>query len=363
MAFRGSYEIYGAESSYFSRKVQAIFRTMEVPHEFRLKTIAITEWLEARAGTHLIPVVLTPEDWMLWDSTPIACLLQALKPQAAIVPTTPVQRISCLLFEDWVDEWLVRPAVSSRWNYPDNAEEVALRLGANAIGRWVDEEMSDEEQASASEIGSFVRDRFGARVTRSLGALPAQNDEIRASFDLFCDLLAAHLEQHPYFLGDRISLADLGVVGAFMAHFSGDPEPHRWVAERHPELHDWVRRSFDSPVTGSWLEGDVIPPTALALLDEVGRQFHPYLRAHTVALADDQKSFSCDVGNGEVEFATVPYREASRQFIADEIACLDQSGRAQVDEVLGTRGLLDAYLDDPVPGFDHQSPRGSRHPD
>jgi len=122
VAFDGPFLIYGAERSYFTRKVEAIFRGMGIPHEFRLKTLANTAWLEARAGTHLIPVVLTPEDWMLWDSTPIAFLLQQRYPDRAIIPTTPLQRMACLLIEDWVDEWLPRAAVHSRWCYPTNAE-------------------------------------------------------------------------------------------------------------------------------------------------------------------------------------------------------------------------------------------------
>jgi len=64
----------------------------------------------------------------------------------------------------------------------------------------------------------------------------------------------------------------------------------------------------------------------------------------------------------EVEFMVVPYREASRQFVRDELLQLGSDETAQVRQVLGVRGLLDIYELPPIADFHHQSPAGSRHP-
>jgi len=364
VAFEGSFQIFGMERSFFTRKTQAIFRVMGIDHEFRLKTAEITPWLEARAGTHLIPLVLTPEDWMLWDSTPIAFDMQRRFPDRSIIPITPVQRIACLLIEDWVDEWLSRAAVHSRWMFAENALEASLSMGLNVSGLLQDGEPTQEQLTAARSIGDYIQATFGARVCRGLGALEGEADAIRWGFDHQLDLLARIFESQPFLLGNRISLADAALIGSFVSHFLGDSEPRSWVARRQPKIIDWVESSFDHVVSGEqWLDGDALSPLLDELFDEIQREFHPHLTATHEAMKNSEKSFEIDMDGRTVSFMVVPYREASRQFIRNEILALGPEELAQVEARLGVRGLLDVYRLEPVANFHHQSPMGSRHPE
>lgn len=366
MAFAGPHRIYGSERSFFTRKVQAVYRLMGVPHELHLKTAANTEWLEARAGTHLIPVVLTPEDWVLWDSTPLALHLQAEHPGSAIVPQSPRQRMTCLVIEDWVDEWLTRAAVHSRWCYTETAARAGFEIGLNQIGRWVDDErsgtMSESERAEAEVLGRFVRERFGERVTRNLGCSIEQSDSVRRGFDRLLDALAHHLSAHRYLFGDRPSLADAALLGAFVAHFATDTEPRAWVESRQPQLLDWVAQGWDH-VLGeeAWLPDDELSPTLGRLLGEIGREFPAYLTATHDALAAGTRRFELDLGDGPLTLAAAPYKEAARLFVRDELHRMAPEERTTATAALGD--LLAVYELPPIDGFHHQSPAGSRHPD
>ena len=363
MAFRGSFQLFGLERSFFTRKMEATFRAMGVDYEFRLKTQARTEWLEARAGTHLIPVVLTPEDWMLWDSTPMAFDLERRFPGRNIVPTSPVQRMACLLIEDWVDEWLPRVAVHSRWMYDDNAAAIARSLGTNVAGFWVGEEIPQDKEPEVAFIADFIRNGFGNRACNGLAATSAEEGPIRAGFDHQLDLLAAIFETQPFLFGDRISLADVALVGAFVSHFLGDPEPRTWVEARQPSLVAWVERAFHTTVgEEDWLPDDALNPLLFPLFDEIAREFHPHLAATYSAMSAGSKRFEMNLDGRDVEFMVVPYREASRQFVRDEFLQLDATSEAKVKEVLGSRGLLDVYQLEPLATFHHQSPAGTRHP-
>jgi len=362
MAFRAPFKIYGLERSFFTRKMEATFRAMGVDYEFCLKTQALTEWLEASAGPHLVPVVLTPEDWMLWDSTPIAFDLERRFPGRNIVPTTPLQRMACLLIEDWVDEWLPRVAVHSRWMYDDNAAAIARSIGTNVAGYFVGDEIPQEKEEEISFIADFVRNGFGNRACRGLAATEEEAGPIREGFDRQLDLLAEIFETQPFLFGDRISLADIALCGAFVSHFIGDPEPRHWVIARQPSLFEWVDRAFSTTVgQESWLQDDEINPLLFNLFSEISREFHPHLAATYEAMTAGEKRFDMNLDGRDVSFMVVPYREASRQFVHDELLSLDAQGEARVNQVLGSRGLLDVYRLAPIAHFHHQSPAGTRH--
>ena len=63
------YVLYGGELSYFTRKLEAALILYGADFEFRGKTADVREELEMRSGTHQVPVLHTPENWL------IGCLL------------------------------------------------------------------------------------------------------------------------------------------------------------------------------------------------------------------------------------------------------------------------------------------------
>src|SRR5262244_2719525 len=114
-----SYRVYGMSQSYFTRKMTGYLDYKAI------------EWLLRRSGTTPeamaagfpggVPVVQTPEGEFMWDSTAMIHHLELRFPEPAVLPPDTVQRFICYVLEDAADEWLYRPAVGSRWHFPENA--------------------------------------------------------------------------------------------------------------------------------------------------------------------------------------------------------------------------------------------------
>jgi len=68
--------------------------------------------IEMRAGTHQVPVLLTPENWMIADTTPLLQLLDSRVPRRALFPAGPLGVIVHLI-EEYFDEWIARTMVQA----------------------------------------------------------------------------------------------------------------------------------------------------------------------------------------------------------------------------------------------------------
>ena len=347
--FDGSYKLWGSEHSLFTRKLQAMLNYLDVDYEFCLKTEDARADVENRLGTHFIPGLQTPEGWFVHDTTPIGLMLDAKYPQRQIVPATPVQRIAAHLLEDWSDEWFGRYAISSRWCYPHNIEHVALGFYANAIGKFVSEGLTAEEQATAVQTITAVRDNFGLRACANRGCGPDQAAAVKADFQSLMTHVDAHYQQHQFLLGDRASLGDFTFAGLFKAHMAADPEPRAWVEASAPRLLDAMERVFQARSDdGGYLANDELPATLEPLFEHMRHTYHQFLVVSREALAAGEKWCEIDLGEGMVRMRSLKYSEVSRAHIRNEIEGLSAADRAAVDQVLGPMGVLDAYLLPPI---------------
>ena len=347
--FDGSYKLWGSEHSLFTRKLQAMLNYLDVDYEFCLKTEDARADVENRLGTHFIPGLQTPEGWFVHDTTPIGLMLDAKYPQRQIVPATPVQRIAAHLLEDWSDEWFGRYAISSRWCYPHNIEHVALGFYANAIGKFVSEGLTAEEQVTAVQTITAVRDNFGLRACANRGCGPDQAAAVKADFQSLMTHVDAHYQQHQFLLGDRASLGDFTFAGLFKAHMAADPEPRAWVEASAPRLLDAMERVFQARSDdGGYLANDELPATLEPLFEHMRHTYHQFLVVSREALAAGEKWCEIDLGEGMVRMRSLKYSEVSRAHIRNEIEGLSAADRAAVDRVLGPMGVLDAYLLPPI---------------
>ena len=83
------YVIYGGELSYFTRKLEAACLFYGLEFEMRNKNQSDPATIEARSGTHQIPVLQTPENWMVGDTTPITRMLDGRYPKRQMYPPGP----------------------------------------------------------------------------------------------------------------------------------------------------------------------------------------------------------------------------------------------------------------------------------
>ena len=360
--FPGHYKLYGSKRSYFTQKLENILKFQDLPYELINKMPHDGSNIEARTGSGAIPALVTPEDWPLADSTPIARLLHERFADRPIIPPGPVQRIGTLIMEDWLDEWFMRVAMYTRWNFPESVEAlVGSDISQRLLGKQWHEvtaaertELMPQVQASLQRISNF-RQRMTTEVATAYGTTLQQGQDIPVWYGAFLNHLAAHLEHHKFLLGDRPCVADFVISGGTAAHFGNDLWPRRFIEDRQPIVLEYTERCWNARYNqaGTWLSDDRLPPTWSPFFDAMQNLYLPYLLANRQALAEGNAMVEMDFGFGSVATPVRIYQELSRMDIQDEIQRLSVTEQQQVANAIPA-DVLAAYLKpalDPIPGL------------
>ena len=147
------YRIIGAEMSPYSVKVRSYFRYKAIPHQWVLRNAASQADYARHAKIPVIPLVVTPEDVGIQDSTPIIDRMEELFPEPHVHPDDPVARFISMLMEEFGDEWGNKWMFHYRW-----ARDVDQRASAGRIARMM------APKASEAEFAPFA-DQVRARMT------------------------------------------------------------------------------------------------------------------------------------------------------------------------------------------------------
>ena len=161
----------------------------------RSKNLNDPATIESRSGTHQVPVLHTPENWMIGDTTPIIHLLDERNPSRRMFPVGPAGVLVQAL-EEYFDEWVARTMVHYRWHYPESAEFASLKM---AEGN--------------SEVAERVRS-WGPRVCRATGTdSEVQRQAAEDEYRRIIEAAEHQLTNTRYLLGDRPTAVDCIVLG------------------------------------------------------------------------------------------------------------------------------------------------------
>ncbi len=323
------YRLHGMMQSYFTRKMTGYLDYKGIPYRFRAFYGMSPEALAAGFPGG-IPMMQTPDGAFMWDSSAMIHHLELRFPERSVLPEDPVLRFLCYVVEDATDEWYYRPAVGSRWSFPEN----------HSVGGW---ELARDFTVRTPVPCSQAYELTGAHVRSSLGPLGVNPDNVQLWMDdvlrPWLRVLGAHLAVRPYLFGERPSLADFGVFGGNAAHFVNDPLCRRWVEEDGPAIVLHTNRLLepeDQPL-GAWDEGEP-SETLLALLRELGRAYLPWVsRACVDGAADLVFSDGTRVRIAATDFL----RDARSVLLGRYVALRD----ARLDAVLERAGILGYFVD------------------
>lgn len=274
------YILYGAEVSLYTGKARAYLRYKGIPFEERQSTRKVyREIIVPRVGRPIIPVVITPEDETLQDTTVILDALEERFPEPSIYPDTPAQKLVALLVELYGDEWLVMPAMHYRWHFRRNLPFILKEFGGVVEPRLPGPLKTLAGIAPALAFGNLYRPYFGInRRTRKA---------VEKSYLGFLDEFNEHLKHHDYLLGGRPSIGDYGLIAPLYAHLYRDPVPGKLMRKRAPHVARWVERVENGePASGDWLADDAIPETLMPILARLLREQAPVL-IDTISAVDD----------------------------------------------------------------------------
>lgn len=336
------FRLYGSEVSYFTGKVRPALRYKRVPFVEILATLDVfRDVIRPRTGLAFIPIVVTPEDETWQDTSVILDRLEERFPDPPMLPATPVQRFVANLCELYADEFLPLPAMHYRWSFAESIAKARADFAATN---------GDPEAA-----GKFA-DRMSGTIT-FLGVVPDTIPAIEAHTAELLQALEAHLAVHPFVLGARPSLAEMGLIGPMYAHLYLDAVPGRLLRETAPRVCHWIERVNhpDPDNLGLWLEQDALAPTLRPLLTLIGRDaiplildtvrdFEAWADANREATPEPPRAtgmHTTQLRGISLQRYTSPYTLWMVQRTLDAYTSLDASGRAAVEGAVRDTGIED----------------------
>jgi glutathione S-transferase len=324
--------LYGSSISYFTGKLENYFAIKGIPYRMQPLTTRHhrAKVLEKTGSTQMPALELADGRWMS-DSTPIIQWFENALPEPAVIPADPLQRFFSLLLEDYADEWLWRPAMHYRWHYHQGAHFASRHLACE-IGAGV--------QLPIFMVKRMITRRQRNGYTVGDGITPDQVPGVEAIYRRTLEQLEAIFRRRPFLLGERPSLADIGFSGPFFRHFCLDPIPAEIMRREAPAVWEWAARLWNTRLQsceGPLVQG--VPDDWGPLLDEIGRQYLPYLCANADAVAAGQKRFDAEIDGVHYRGARwSKYRVWCLQQLREQFGSLAQQEQDAARQLLERHG-------------------------
>ncbi len=330
MSVPATFRIYGSEMSPYSVKVRAYFRYKGLPHQWLIRNAANQADYQKHAKIPLIPLVVTPDEQGMQDSTPIIERVESLHREPSIHPDDPVAAFVSVLLEEFGDEWGNKWMFHYRW-----ARDVDQLSAAGRIARQMNPRGSDAEHAAATQQ---IRSRMVDRVW-FVGSNEMTAPQIEASFEAAIDLLDTHLRAHPYLFGARPAFGDFGVWGQLYCAWT-DPTAGALIEARAPALLAWIQRMLWPRAEGEFAAWQALAPTLMPVLETcVGRLFLPWSVANANAIASASESFDVTLDGRLWTQKPQKYHARSLASLREKYAT---AANPAIDAVLDRAGCLGA---------------------
>jgi glutathione S-transferase len=324
------YRIFGIEMSPYSVKVRSYFRYKGIPYQWILRNADSQAEYQKYAKIPLVPLVVTPQDEGIQDSTPIIERIESSHPQPSIHPADPVAAFVSALLEEFGDEWGNKWMFHYRW-----AREVDQIASA---GRIASAMMPAADDSTLASMTAQVRQRMVDRVW-FVGSNAENAPRIEKSFRETIAMLETHLATRPYLFGGRPAFGDFGMWGQIYEAWT-DPTPGALIEGRAPKVLAWVHRMLFPRVEGDFEPWPSLEPTLMPILQQqVGKFFIPWTLANAAAIAKGAEEFS-------VELAGLNWNQKPQKYHARSLTALRQkyasiADKGAVDAILKRAGCLD----------------------
>ena len=324
------YRIFGAEMSPYSVKVRSYFRYKAIPHQWILRNAESQADYRAYAKLPIIPLVVTPQQAVIQDSTPIIDQLEKLFPEPSVHPEGTARFLSTLI-EEFGDEWGNKWMFHYRW-----AREVDQRASAGRIARMQAPNAGDDAYAALVEK---IRTRMVERVW-FVGSNELTASQIETGFAEMLGLLDTHLATRPYLFGGRPAYGDFGLWGQFYELWT-DPTAGSLIEGRAPRVLEWIHRMLWPRAEGTFESWGALQLTLMPILkQQVGGQFMTWTQANERALAEGKEEFSVELGHKVWVQKPQKYHARSLAMLRTKYA--DVVDKAELDPILEEAGCLAA---------------------
>jgi glutathione S-transferase len=334
------YHIFGAELSPYSVKVRSYFRYKNIPHTWIIRDQTTQKEYNKYAKIQIVPLVITPENKGLQDSTPIIQLMEKQHPDNTIAPKEIHTAFVSRLLEEYADEWMVKCMFHYRWRYPEDQVSAASRFAELFTPTWINR-IPIANRVFKKYAAATFRKRQKSRLW-VVGSNENTEELIEKSFSDFLQLFETHLQTRHYCFGFRPSIGDFGLWGQLYNAWT-DPTANKIIESSYPKTLEWIHRMLDPKAEGEFELWEDLKKTLMPILkDQLGAVYLPWLAANNQAITngDDQLSvnikgenFSHSVGSAQKyhlksftmllkEYQTIPDRRLL-DFILEEAGCVN----------------------------------------
>ncbi len=334
-------KVYGASVSYYTGKLETYLRYKGIPYE-RDSPYRRAAEIRREVGCIQHPVAQDDDGRWMTDTTPMILHLEREYPERSILPEDPTVAFVAHLIEDYADEWLWRAAMHFRWSY-DHDRELLCRILA-------------DELTSHLMLPRFLRYRMVKRRQRrgfvvNDGVTATTVEHVEAGYHRALASMTAVLVSRRFLLGDRPSLADIGLMGPMLRHFGQDPTPSEIMRDTAPHVFEWLARMWNAgshPVGGDFataISDDLAP-----LLKEICETHLVQLAENAQAWHDRQEKFSMTVqGCAYRNLPVSRYRVYCLEMLRERFAALDPAAQDAVRALLPHPGAA-VLWQETVPG-------------
>tara|TARA_B100000315_G_scaffold213811_2_gene211961 strand:+ start:5500 stop:6492 length:993 start_codon:yes stop_codon:yes gene_type:complete len=324
------YRIFGGEMSPYSVKIRSYFRYKNIPHQW-LPRLQYEEEFQKLARLPIIPLVITPEDEAIQDSTPIIEKLESTFPDPTIHPEESTLVFLSALIEEYGDEWANKLLFHHRWYMEMDQVTTAHILAREAL--------PNADRGTVDGLAEKIRGRMSGRGA-FVGSTSDTAPLISRYFDQLLEILEPHLENREYLFGGRPAFADFG-LGPQVYQMALDPTTAAIIRARSPNVLKWAYRMTDPRNDGPFEDWSSLQPTLQPLLRNAGTYFLPWTTANAAALENEEENFSVQLNGDEYVQSPQKYHARSLGVLRERYAAV--ADNSALEQVLEDTGCL-AYL-------------------
>tara|TARA_B100000029_G_scaffold53154_1_gene48250 strand:+ start:1753 stop:2772 length:1020 start_codon:yes stop_codon:yes gene_type:complete len=300
----GNYKVFGVELSPYSVKVRSYFRYKKLDHVWIVRNFEKRSEFNKYAKIPIVPLVVTPDNIALQDSTPLIEKLEKDSLGPKILPEDSTLAFLSRMIEEYADEWINKPLFHYRWNYKKD-EINASKIISTYFTPQILQKIPLLGTMIVKVISLFVAKRQISR-RHWLGTFPENAPIIESSFIRILDLMDNHLKTRPFMFGRKPSIADFGLWGQiYNLHL--DPTPHSLIIKRESVL-SWVKRMLFPKEEGGFETFEQLHPTLMPILEEVAEVYFPWAKANFLAVKERKETFNVKLKGKTFEQRPIKYQ-------------------------------------------------------
>ncbi len=342
------YRIWQSYASPYSYKVMSFMNYKGIPYKrMEADLNANMSEIPRLVGQSIIPVILTPDEQVMQDSTPIFEHFEKQYPDKATIPDDKRLEFIMWILEEFSDEYMPRMHMHTRWGNEQNRHTISHRIARGvAFG---------SPSAKTSDMAKFLLSRQSG-FDKHLGL---SGDDIRANMDQqildFLEILEEHFKEHQFLLGFKPSMADFALFGPLKVHLFNDPQSNEIMEVNAPRTCRWLDTISDlgdlrgcagQTEFGDWINlNNGLPESLEKILGFVSKTYFPFAKACALAGKDRNKTFSAEVYGVEATFSVHQYRVWSFEQLQLKYQALAGQDKHFIDEVLTASQILPKFME------------------